>query len=249
MTDWRRHRTSAGSRFLTCPALSGEGLDHAFTLRPEHDSAGPSTGPSPDIREAVELGWITVALPRQVHGCGVVRGDVAASGAEAVEADAVIVDRRGTGAAVATADCVGAILHAAGALAVIHAGWRGTIAGVMSRAIAGLATTCGARPSEMTLAMGPAIGRCCYEVGEDVADAFRKAFPDRARSRLFDEGPGRVTLDLIEANRLRAEENGIPSSRIHTSGICTRCAGDICWSWRGQGRTAARMWTFAGLRP
>src|SRR5437867_1223710 len=208
MADWTRHRTSAGSRYLTCAALSEEGLHHAFTLRPENDAACPSIGPSADVREAVDLGGIAVAVPRQVHGCGVVRGDDALLGT-APEADAVIVDRRGAGAAVATADCVGAILHAEGAraLAVVHAGWRGTLAGVVSQAITALAEACDALPSEMTLVMGPAIGSCCYEVGEDVAGAFRNAFPETGLSRLLDEREGRVTLDLIEANRLRAEES------------------------------------------
>lgn len=243
-------RTAGGSRFLVCRPLAREGLAHAFTLRPENrpEAAARGAWPAGIIRE-IGLQEVPFATPEQAHGSAVARPSPSGRTAEPLRADAVVVDRARGGAAIATADCVGAILHApeARAFAVVHAGWRGTLAGVLREAAEALKGAAGAGPGEMTLAMGPAIGRCCYEVGEDVAAPFRRAFPESLRPRLFGARGGRPTLDLIEANRFRAEECGIDPRRIHAAQVCTSCRKDLCWSYRSEGESAGRMWTLAGF--
>jgi len=253
MSPWSRHRTPSGSRFLQCAPLSAEGLAHAFTLRPESTSAAGPPGPPPDVLAALGLDGRPVSRPKQVHGRIVARPGGAGALTDPVEADGVVVGGASAPsgvAAIATADCVGAILCCARGegFAVVHAGWRGTLLGVLQEAVAALSAGTGTPPSRMILAIGPSIGRCCYEVGEDVADPFRRAFPESAIPRLFGARNGRATLDIVEANRVRAVEAGLDPERIHAAGMCTSCERDLCWSWRAGGAAAGRMWTLAGLR-
>jgi YfiH family protein len=250
VSDWRLHEAGT-DRFLVCKPLQAAGLRHAFTLRPRAGTlSAAADGPPATIRARIGLETIPVARPGQVHGAVAARpaGDGATT--EPPEADAVVVTEAPGAAAVATADCVGAILCAGAArgFAVVHAGWRGTLAGVLPRAISALSDRSSIPPSRMLLAIGPAIGGCCYEVGEDVAGAFRKAFHPPARRVLFGRRGDRTTLDITVANRLQAEEAGLPSGGIYTAGICTSCRGETCWSYRLSGRDAGRMWAVAGIR-
>lgn len=118
-------------------------------------------------RVAGELGiapeW---AFVTQVHGATVVR---AVKAGLLGEADAIFTTRQALPVAVATADCVPVILEGDGFAAVVHAGWRGTSAGVLERTIAELS---GAGLAVARAAIGPSIGPCCYEVGDEVADRF-----------------------------------------------------------------------------
>lgn len=102
----------------------------------------------------------------QVHGKRVVH--VTRPGPQG-EADALFIDEPGIAIAVATADCVPVVIEAPGAVAVVHAGWRGAVAGVVEEAVSALRWA-GHVPARA--AIGPSIGPCCYEVGEDVADRF-----------------------------------------------------------------------------
>lgn len=117
------------------------------------------------LAELVSLpeGW---AHASQVHGNRVVH--VTEPGPQG-EADALFVDEPGIAITVATADCVPVVIEAPGAVAVVHAGWRGAVAGVVEEAVAALRWA-GHTPTRA--AIGPSIGPCCYEVGEDVADRF-----------------------------------------------------------------------------
>lgn len=118
-------------------------------------------------RAATDLGisedW---AFVHQVHGAAVIE---ARDGGRLGDADAVIVRRAGLPIAVATADCVPIVIESTGAAAVVHAGWRGALAGVVPAALAALRAV-GCEPRRA--AIGPAIGPCCYEVGDEVAEKF-----------------------------------------------------------------------------
>ena len=102
---------------------------------------------------------------RQVHGASVLR--VSEPGI-AGDADALVTERVGLPLAVRTADCVPVVIHAESAVAVVHAGWRGLAAGVVANAVATLAQEGGV---PQRAAIGPSIGPCCYEVGDEVATA------------------------------------------------------------------------------
>ncbi len=242
MTEWSRRETGSGERFLVNSRLVEAGLHHVFTLRPTEDPARAlaAAGIQPNH----------VARPRQVHGSDVARLDGSGELTTPAEADGVLVDRRGGAAAVATADCVGGILFAprAAAFVVLHAGWRGILAGIVEASVASLTRATSAPTSEMLLATGPAVGGCCYEVGEDVERLFAALFTEaRERAEIFGSNPGRRTLDPPAAVRILAGRAGLASEQIAHSGLCTMCRPDICWSWRVHGRAAGRMWTAAAL--
>lgn len=114
---------------------------------------------------AVPAGWATV---RQVHGAEVIRVDAPG---EAGEADALWTTERGLAVAVFTADCFPVVVQADGAVGVAHAGWRGTAAGVVP-ALLGSMSASGHQARRA--AVGPGIGPCCFEVGDDVAQIFER---------------------------------------------------------------------------
>jgi len=250
MEEWAYRETKTGLRYLVCEPLRQSGLPHAFTLRPFPDSS-PRTSATWLVEAAAAIGFegSSVSVPRQVHGAVVARPSMSPSRTDPIEADAVLVKGITGQAAIATADCVGAVLHVPGrdAFAVIHAGWRGTLASVLPSAVRALVEATGDPASAMILAMGPAIGGCCYEVGDEVADAFVNAFPGHSRASIFGARNGRTTVDLVEGNRLLAIAAGIHSGRIFAARVCTLCRADLCWSYRGEGAASGRMWTLAGV--
>ena len=144
--------------------------------------------------------------------------------AEAGGADALVTASPGVVLAILTADCVPIVLHdpVAGVLACVHAGWRGTVAGVTAAAIA-VMQGLGARPSDVIAGIGPAIGADRYQVGPDVHEAVSRSFGPAAPGfiRPDPSAPGHWLLDLPSANRHALREAGVPGPQIHTTGLVT----------------------------
>ncbi len=232
---------------LRLPLLDGlEGVSCVFVGR------GPSPRPDPagllhlldvDGRRPVRL-----ATARQVHSdrCLVLAGD---DSGVAGEADALITRERGLALGIAAADCVAlvALDPQAGVLGVVHAGWRGTLAGVLEKALERMQKGLGARPERILVCAGPAAGACCYQVGPEVAEAFGRKRPIHTARALIERRPKEFFLDLIEANRLQAEEAGVDGGRFEALGVCTVCRPDLCHSYRRDGASAGRMWLLATL--
>jgi len=128
-------------------------------------------------------------------------------------------------------------------VAAVHAGWRGVAAGVVPAAVASLARR-GIEPAGLLAAVGPAIGACCYEVGADVAARVVAAAGGRAD--LATGGPERVLLDLKGAVREQLARSGIARESILLAPWCTRCRGDLFFSYRRDGDSAGRMMASAG---
>ncbi|MDQ7851172.1 MAG: laccase domain-containing protein, partial [Armatimonadota bacterium] len=125
-----------------------------------------------------------------------------------------------------------------------HAGWRGTGAGVAAAAVQAMARAFGSAAADLRVALGPAIGPCHYEVDEPVAAAFA---PWRWVGEVLRPGrPGHWWLDLVRANRLMLLEAGVPGEQVWTSGLCTACRVDLCFSHRRDGVTG-RMGAMIGL--
>jgi YfiH family protein len=154
---------------------------------------------------------------RQVHGARVLRRDDpgqasgAAPAAELEEADGQATGRPGIAPIVLTADCLPIVVAGEGAVAVLHAGWRGLADGVIAEGITALRDLVGA--AELAAAIGPGAGSCCYEVGEEVHARF--AALDGAARR------GR-NLDLKAIARAQLETAGV--SQVHDVGLCTICS-------------------------
>lgn len=222
-------------RLLLPPLADIPGLAHAFTTR----------GTDPELALAAAAGGrLPIVSLRQEHGREVrvvEDGDASPPDGHVPRGDALITRRRGVGLQVSVADCVPVLIcdPVGGWLGAVHAGWRGTAAGVVTAAIRALVGR-GARCRDLLVALGPAIGRCCFEVGPEVVDAFRRSGPTGAAC-VLDGPPARV--DLIEANLRQAVHEGVPAERIGTAGLCTSCRTDILESHRrsrgAAGRTAA----------
>ncbi len=157
------------------------------------------------------------------------------------EADAIVVTSPGQAARVVTADCVPILLASPGGrAAAVHAGWRGTLAGVAARALKAL----DAAPETVSAYLGPAIGPCCYAVGADRYSLFCEAFPGIVPVRPS-EMPCRLDLSTINAALLR--EAGVAGERIFIEARCTSCDDALCCSYRRDGERAGRMVAVIGL--
>jgi len=168
---------------------------------------------------------------------------------DAGEGDALVTRERGVFLGIATADCLPlvAVDDQAGAVAVIHAGWRGTLAGVLETTLTMMIRDHGAAKERIRVAAGPAAGSCCYEVGAEVIEAFRSRRPKHANQAIRPSSDGRCTLDLLEANRAQAQELGVARDHITSVKVCTICSPAVCHSYRREGALAGRMWLLAGL--
>ena len=185
---------------------------------------------------------------KQVHGNSVrvIRADTPDDqGVTRPQADAMVSDVADALLAVQVADCVPmlAVDARAGAAAAIHAGWRGTCAGIAQSTVAALVREFGCRPTDLQVALGPSIGACCYEVGDELLAAFRAAnASDRALARWFTRTEtGSLRLDLWAANRDQLVASGVPPDQIYVARLCTQTHAHVFESYRVHGPRAGRM--------
>lgn len=177
----------------------------------------------------------------QVHGTTVVD---AADAGDDVQADAIVATVPGWTLRISVADCVPLLLAAPGrgVVAAVHAGWRGTVAGVVTATLDHLRDRAGVEPSELYAAIGPAISGPRYQVGADVADAFSSAglpselvVPDR-------DAPGRWRASVPGAVRWQLGRAGVAAARIHDVGACTASDPDRFFSHRRDHGATGRHW-------
>jgi purine-nucleoside/S-methyl-5'-thioadenosine phosphorylase / adenosine deaminase len=186
-----------------------------------------------------------IFLAAQVHGAAAVRvragdalADVAVVQADALYSDGVTLAAPGAGTfalGVYVADCIPALIADArtGAFAAVHAGWRGTVAGVLPVAARRLIDELGARPADLRVALGPAIGVCCFEVGDEVVAAVERVLPGAAAAGAIRTGPrGRAHVDLKRVNLTLLEREGVPPSAVDAGPECTSCARERFFSYR-----------------
>ena len=147
--------------------------------------------------------------------------------------------------AVQVADCVPVLMadRRTGVAAAVHAGWRGTSAGITRAAVEALAREFSTEPRDLTVAIGPSIGACCYEVGDELLDEFRRdGAGDDELSRWFHRAQnGRLQLDLWTANREQLVRAGVSPDRIFLARLCTQTHAGVFDSYRAAGAAAGRM--------
>ena len=238
------------------PALRCEALEpharHVFTAR------------GLDLPHADDgSGWNTLAdwlgvesshlwRLRQVHGVAVHTEKVAPCDGTWPEGDLLATNRHDVALAIRTADCV-PVLYAdprTGAVAAVHAGWRGTVAGAASRMVEVLGATFGSRPEDLIAAIGPSVGPESYEVGQEVVDAFAAAWPEEAARGTWwtpRATPGKYLLDLWTITRDQLAAARVHPVNIHLAGLCTVTHAAFLHSYRIDGGAAGRM--AAAIRP
>lgn len=236
-------------RVLRCRPLLAH-ADHFFTAAPLELRNDQREWEA--VAAAAGIARRGLLLLRQVHGRTIAVARRGRSGAwPGPEADAVVTDDPAAAAVVQVADCAPILIadRRLGAVAAVHAGWRSTMQSIAAEAVAAMRRELGSEPTDLVAAIGPSLGECCGEMGEDVVTAFREAGHDGRRlERWFSREPGRRPhFDLWRANSDQLEEAGVPSASIHVSGLCTRTHPEVFHSYRARGPRAGRM--AAVIRP
>jgi YfiH family protein len=258
-------RRSGRIAWFAASHLERSGCRHGFTTRAGGASRGAFSSLNfssrdGDVPARVVENWARLeaaaqlpargwALLSQVHGARVER--VLAGGPSChhrrshPEADALATTAPGVVLGVLTADCLPVILAVpgSGAVAIAHAGWRGTLEGVVQQAVQELCAAAGAEPREILAAIGPSIGRCCCQVGSEVHEAFLERWGAAHTRRILEKSdPWR--LDLQTANLIQLREAGVHTNSVGTVQLCTSCRKDLFFSYRRDGHQSGRMLNF-----
>ena len=222
---------------------------HLFTTR---QLELPSAAAWRALAGAMGVGPDRVASLNQVHGREVVilRHGVRAETLEPMQkerpqADVLVSDAPDVALVVRAADCVPLLIGdpKSGAVAAVHAGWRGTAARAGGAAVEALSREFGSQPGDLVVAIGPAIGPCCYEVGPDVVDAFAAAGHERYLIDRWFMTPRdrKMRLDVAGANRDQLILAGVREEHIHASDLCTAMHLDVLTSYRAERERAGRI--------
>lgn len=190
-----------------------------------------------------------------------------------VTGDGLITNVPGVLLAVKTADCLPVIVvdPVRKAVGVFHAGWRGTVQRIVEKGIGEMRRHFETDPADIVAAIGPGIGQCCYQVGDEVMDTFdaqfsysRELFEDffdshalhvkypllflNQRAPGHGESAARPHLDLVKANRYQLRDAGVPGENITALAQCTSCHTDLFFSHRKEQATG-RMMATVGIKP
>jgi polyphenol oxidase len=194
-------------------------------------------------------GW-PIITAKQVHSasvrCVLDARDAENARREQPVCDALMSDIERVLLAVQTADCLPIILadERTGAFAAVHAGWRGTLAGIVARTVEEMQMSYDTRAGDLRAACGPAIASCCFEVGPEVLAQFREKY--RYADELISQRQenGKAHLDLSYANRRQLTDCGVQVDSIYDCGLCTVCRNDLFFSYRrenGSERPVGRL--------
>ena len=258
-------KTTQGVSLLSCEAFArAGGVAHGFSTRIGGVSQGVwaglnlgyNRGDDPDrVRENVRLFCAAIGgdydglvKTRQVHGNHIQPVTAADKGMDPIppapwETDGLITDEPGLCLAVFCADCVPVLLYdpVRRCIAAVHSGWRGTASAIARRAAEKMITDYDCRPDSILVAIGPSIGRCCFETLADVPDEMTAALGALAAPYIETLPNGKFHVDLrgiIRSTLLRA---GLEEDHISVSDHCTVCRPDLYWSHRVLGDRRGSM--------
>lgn len=246
LPESKLHFTTGRGLLLLRPDDPPPGFTMAFTTRIELRRQGPhfcnyGFFGKPGARRNRENLMLDLNLPadkltagKQEHTANVSMVDQAAAGRGGLWAgtripatDALATNLPGVCLAVMTADCVPILLAdpAAPAAAAIHAGWRGSAAGIVANTVQAMKSAFGSRPRNITAWLGPHIGPCCYEVGADVARHVKEPAALNQTGRKY-------YLNLAAWNISLLRDAGVLKKNIHVTDYCTSCRTDLFYSYR-----------------
>jgi YfiH family protein len=222
------------------------------------------------------VGETALITLKQVHSALVLKLETAdvTEQSNLPKGDGWMTDRPGLLLGIQTADCIPVLLadRRKRVVAAFHAGWRGTLQRIVERGVGQMRVEFGCRPEDLTAAIGPGIGRCCYSVGEEVRHEFESQFhyaaelfcevsdsePIKMRYPLLfltARAPGHsnlgpsLHLDLAEANRRQLLAAGLKAAEIHLAAECTSCDTHRFFSHRKERGFTGRMLSVIGIRP
>ena len=242
--------------WFTAPLL--DGVRHGFSTRRGGVSPapwdtlnlGPGRGDAPEnVRENYRRFFgCTGAVPeRAVLSLQVHRDDVRLCTADDAgkglfrerdyKADALITAERDLPLVVFSADCGTVLLHDpdAGCVGAVHAGWRGCAAGIVEKTVREMVCLLGARPERILAALGPCIGKCCFETDSDVPEAMRTSALGAEAEPYLERRGEKWHVDLAGLNRQWLLCAGVAPDHIDVCGLCTACRPDLFWSHRKMG--------------
>ena len=201
------------------------------------------------LAKAVGFAAERLVTAHQVHSArvGVVTAGDAGRGAldkesRLPETDALVTAEAGVCLMVLSADCVPVLLYdpVGRVAAAVHAGWRGTVARIAVETVEVMKERFGSRPENVLAGIGPSIGKCCFEVDEEVAARFRHLLPE-GNVVFAGKTPGKFQVDLWEANRQELLAAGLKPEHIEVAGMCTVCHPGRFFSYRRDGKAAGRF--------
>ena len=263
----------SGAPALVCAAFEPFAT-HFFTTRSWRlgERTPESVNGWPDVADAAKVGVERLGRLQQVHGADAVtyKKGGGAPGGTPPRADIALTDDPAIAVAVQTADCLPILIadRRTRAVAAAHAGWRGLAARVPAVTVDRIAADFGSHLDDLLVAVGPAIGACCYEVGEDVRTRFEQGgFSSAQRDRWFhaapltlvDNPPARTLastrrrdhwfFDGWSCAREQLEDAGISPERIFVANLCTASHEPAFCSYRRDGAVAGRMAAVIRPRP
>ncbi len=159
------------------------------------------------------------------------------------DTDGLVTNVRGIALVVFSADCVPILMYdkKAEVVAAVHAGWRGSVAGIAPKCVELMQSRFGSRAEDIRVAIGPSIGRCCFEFGEEAVIYFSDKYYEK-------ESNGKFKVDLWEYNKDLLVNAGVNPENIDISGICTMCQSDKFYSYRAHREKTGRLGAVIMLR-
>jgi hypothetical protein len=200
-----------------------------------------------ELKQALRLPRITIITAKQVHGNTILPVSSTANKPAGI-GDGLMTDASNLCVGVMTADCVPILFvePTRKIAAAVHAGWRGTAAGIALRAVTSMKEAYRIDPAAIYVAMGPSIGPCCYEVGAEVAEQINANWSEELKDAWQPDGvKGR--LDLRALNEAQLLGAGVSRSHISKIGPCTACHIRDFFSYRTQGKSGHQL-SFIGWR-
>ena len=226
-------------KMLQASALSAV-APHLFSTR-ALEFRGPSSSADFDrVGAVLGVAGSAVVRVKQVHGRGVLIVRPGQTIADARDADAIVSTDPSRAISVRVADCVPILLadRRHRMVAAIHAGWRGSAAGIVYSTIEEIREL-DVAAADLVAAIGPSIGPCCYQVDDRVRTIFLGMTPDAA-NWFSEDGPGHWRLDLWQATIDQLEDAGVPANAISAARHCTADHLDDCFSYRKEGSGTGR---------
>ncbi|MBQ6105772.1 MAG: peptidoglycan editing factor PgeF [Lachnospiraceae bacterium] len=195
------------------------------------------------ICKAIGIPAERVVFSKQTHLCNVKKVTAKDAGNGFIrensfsDIDALMTDETGLPLVIFTSDCVPIFLYDPGkrVIALVHAGWRGTVSGIARETVLAMKREYGSDPKDIVAAVGPSICRECFEIGPEVAEKFQTAFGGEVDAKggvLFHGQGDRFYADLWRANEIRLTEAGVTKDHITMSGLCTMCRPELFFSHR-----------------